>query len=236
MSGKMMMILLVVLVIPFLLIDRGEKGVEAQIWLLIMVLPFAAMFVWIMYSIRRRGKRGHAKSNNFHNFLASFGVSSQLSGEKRYEENIGKPKFHTSYGIIDINDGPIKWAQVTWTRGGRYGEILIEELILAIPDKQPVIDGKGIEIKTIKHKSIPIFGKTTNVTWRGNDNGKGLIWLLTEDVDVKQLIMATANTRIKWHGPQHAVWTISQSYKNYLPVHWQTFQKIANLILSTSKG
>lgn len=236
MSGKMMMILLVVLVIPFLLIDRGEKGLEGQIWLLIMVLPVAGLFLWISYIIRHRRKRGHAKSNNFHNFLASFGVSSQLSSEKRYEENIGKPKFHTSYGIIDINDGPIKWAQVSWTRGGRYGEILIEELIMGIPDNQLVTSAKNIEIKTIKHKSIPIFGKTTNVTWRGNDNGKGLIRLLSEDDDVKQLIMNTANTRIKWHGPQHAVWTISQSYKNYLPVHWQTFQKIANIVLSTPRG
>lgn len=235
MSSKIMMILPVLALIT-LAAKEGKDSAGVFIGLLILMVAGILVFLGSRYFIRHRRKRGHAASGKFHDFLASFGVSSQLSSERRSEENIGKPRFHTSYGIIDIHDGPIKWAQVSWTRAGRHGEHLKEELILAVPDDQLVAVGKNIEIKTIKRKAIPIIGKTIDVTWRGNDNGMGLIEALSNDVDVKHLVMGTSNTKIKWHGPQYLVWIISQSYKDYRPSDWEAFQKIANMIISAPRG
>jgi hypothetical protein len=66
-------------------------------------------------------------------------------------------------------------------------------VILCIPDERPIPEHQVVNIKTIRKKTFPSFGKVIDVTWKGNDNITGLAHVFSHDVSVKNLAKKIGN-------------------------------------------
>jgi len=88
-----------------------------------------------------------------------------------------------------------------------------------------------VDIKTIRKKTFPLFGKVVDVTWKGNDHGTGLVEVLSNDVTVKDLAKNIGNLGVHSYAKEFQGWTL-QVDRRFRPTNqdWATIQKIANYI------
>ena len=107
--------------------------------------------------------------------LRAIGVDARLAGRGRPEEN--KTWSNGSLGIIDVSEGPIRWVNVVlwdWYLDGAdwyktdYG----------VPDPRYL---PSLEIRSIRMKRFPKFGRVINVEWKGDDHGLGIRPHLSSD-------------------------------------------------------
>ncbi|UCD09271.1 MAG: hypothetical protein JSU79_01090 [Dehalococcoidales bacterium] len=109
-------------------------------------------------------------------------------------------------------------------------------VIFGIPDERPVPDHKTVDIKTIRKKTFPIFGRVVDVIWKGNDYGTGLSETLSGDHDIKNLARNIGNLTIHSYTKEFQGWTLQVDRRIRLTNYdWTAIQKIAEYILSTAR-
>ncbi|MFC2063266.1 hypothetical protein ACFLS8_04925 [Chloroflexota bacterium] len=93
-----------------------------------------------------------------------------------------------------------------------------------------------MDIKTIRKKTFPLFGKIVDVTWKGGDSGTGLVDTLSNDEAVKSLAKNIGNLTIRSYAKEFQGWTL-QVDRRFKPTSqdWAAIQKIANHILSSAR-
>jgi hypothetical protein len=108
---------------------------------------------------------------------------------------------------------------------------------MGIPDEKPLPKNQELKIKTVRKKTFPLFGKVVGVTWRGNDQGTGLVDVLSADEAVKSLSKAIGNLEIKSQSNSFQGWTLTVDRKfQPMPPEWEAIQKIADYILSSPRN
>ena len=109
-------------------------------------------------------------------------------------------------------------------------------VILGIPDDRPLSNHKAVDIKTIRRKTFPLFGKVVDVTWKGNDHYTGLTEVLSSDEAVKNLATKIGNLVIHSYAKEFQGWTLQVDRRLEITNQdWATIQKNANYILSSAR-
>ena len=167
--------------------------------------------------------------------LNSLGIRADLAERGRAEERVENSWYQRSLGIIDIPEGLVRWINILKKDGSRYNPPRWW-VILGIPDKRPLPNHQAVDIKTIRTKRFPLFGKIVDVTWKGNDSGTGLADALSNDEAAKNLAKNAGNLTVHSYAKGFLGWTL-QVDRRFKPTKqdWATIQKIANRILSSAR-
>jgi hypothetical protein len=167
--------------------------------------------------------------------LSSLGIRAELAERGRAEEKVENSWYQRSLGIIDISEGPVTWINILKKDGSKNSPPQWW-IILGIPDERPLSEHKTVDIKTIRKKTIPLFGKVVDVTWRGDDHHTGLVEVLSNDKAVKNLAKRIGNLTIHNYAKEFQGWTL-QVDRRFAPTNqdWTTIQKIAGYILSSAR-
>ena len=165
--------------------------------------------------------------------LSSLGVRADLAERGRAEEKVENSWYQRSLGIIDIPEGSVRWINIL-KKDGSQNSPPQWWVILGIPDERPLSNHKAVDIKTIRKKSFPLFGKVTDVTWKGNDHHTGQAEILSNDETVKDLAKKIGNLTLHSYAKEFQGWTL-QVDRRFEPTNqdWATIQKIADYILSS---
>jgi hypothetical protein len=167
--------------------------------------------------------------------LNSLGVAAVLSERDRPEEKVENSWYQRSLGIIDLAEGLVRWINILKKDGSKNSPPQWW-VIFGIPDDRPVPDHRAVNIRTIRKKSIPIFGKVVDVTWKGNDYGTGLSETLSNDESIKSLAKNIGNLTIHSYTKQFQGWTLQVDRRFKLTNQdWAAIQKMAEYILSTAR-
>ena len=167
--------------------------------------------------------------------LNSLGVTAVLSERNRVEEKVENSWYQRSLGIIDITGGLIRWINILKKDGSKNSPPRWW-VILGIPDERPVPDHKKVDIRTVRKKSFPIFGKVVEVTWKGNDYGTGLVETLSRDDSITNLVKNIGHVTIHSYTKEFQGWTLQVDRRITLTHHdWAAVQKTAKYIHATAR-
>jgi hypothetical protein len=167
--------------------------------------------------------------------LNSLGVAAVLAERGRAEEKIENSWYQRSLGIIDIPEGLVRWINILKKDGSKNSPPRWW-IILAIPDERPIPKHQAINIKTIRKRSFPLFGKIIDVTWKGNDFHTGLADTLSNDQAVKDLTKNTGNLTIHSYDKEFQGWTLQIDRRvDLTDQDWKTIQMVANYVLSSDR-
>ena len=167
--------------------------------------------------------------------LNSLGFRADLAERGRAEEKIENSWYQRSLGIIDLPEGLVRWINILKKDGsGRSPPQWW--VILVIPDERPLSNHKAVDIKTIRKKTFPLFGKVVDVTWKGDDHHTGLAEVFSNDEAVKNLAKRIGNLTLHSYAKEFQGWTL-QVDRRFEPTNqdWATIQKIADYILSSAR-
>jgi len=167
--------------------------------------------------------------------LNSLGIRTILAERGRNEEKVENSWYQRSLGIIDIPEGLVRWINILKKDGSKNSPPKWW-IILGIPDERPLTNHKAVDIKTIRKKTFPLFGKVVDVTWKGDDHHTGLVDILSNDEAVKNLAKRIGNLTIHSYAKEFQGWTL-QVDRRFEPTYqeWTTIQKIADYILSSAR-
>ena len=167
--------------------------------------------------------------------LNSLGIRAELAERGQVEEKVENSWYQRSLGIIYIPDGLVRWVNILKKDRTRYSPPRWW-VILCIPDERPLPNHKAVDIKAIRKKTFPLFGKVVDVTWKGNDHHTGLIEALSNDNAVKNLAKRIGNLTIHSYAKEFQGWTLQVDRRFELTSQdWASIQKIANYILSSTR-
>ena len=167
--------------------------------------------------------------------LNSLGIRTILAERGMNEEKVENSWYQRSLGIIDIPEGLVRWINILKKDGSKNSPPQWW-IILGIPDERPLTNHKAVDIKTIRKKTFPLFGKVVDVIWKGDDHHTGLVDILSNDEAVKNLAKRIGNLTIHSYAKEFQGWTL-QVDRRFEPTYkeWATIQKIADYILSSAR-
>lgn len=176
--------------------------------------------------------------------LQSLGIDAQMAERGRREEKIGGKG---SLGLIDIPEGPISWINVRketqhggqggrytydegpFNDGGSYTDYYIE---YGVPDRRLSPGHPEYRIISVRIKTPPLFDQVSDLHWKGEDFGLGIIDRLDSDISLKQPIMKSHDVIIRAHG-DHMCWIISTTASEVPSGElWNCYQAIARHLLA----
>ena len=168
--------------------------------------------------------------------LKRIGVKVEMVERGGIQEKAENSWYQRSLGIIEILEGPVKWINIL-KRDRSKDSPPKWWIVMGIPDEKPLPKNQELKIKTVRKKTFPLFGKVVGVTWRGNDQGTGLVDVLSADEAVKSLSKAIGNLEIKSQSNSFQGWTLTVDRKfQPMPPEWEAIQKIADYILSSPRN
>ena len=173
--------------------------------------------------------------DNLTNALNSLGVKAEMAERKRAEEKIHNAWWNRSLGVIDLPEGPVRWINIIKKDQSKDSPPMWW-INFCIPDERLISSRREIEIKTVRKKTFPLFGKVVGVTWKGNDHSTGLVSRLSYDETAKNLATRIGNIKIRSYSEEFQGWTL-QVDRRFKPTiqDWQTIQKIADYLLSAPR-
>ena len=88
-------------------------------------------------------------------------------------------------------------------------------------------------MKTHRKKSFPLFGKIIDTTWKGKDQGTGLISLLSNDAVIKTLAKDLGNFEIESRSETFfRGWTLYvDRHHFFIGPSWQEFKSMPEHLL-----
>jgi len=167
--------------------------------------------------------------------LNSLGIKAVLAERGRDEEKVENSWYQRSLGIIDIQEGLVRWINILKKDGSKNSPPQWW-VVLGIPDERPLTNHNAVDIKTIRKKTFPLFGRVVDVTWKGNDHHTGLTYVLSNDEAVRNLAKRIGNLTIHSYAKEFQGWTLQVDRRfESTNQDWATIQKIANNILSSAR-
>ena len=106
--------------------------------------------------------------------LNALSIHAAMAERGRPEEKIQNAWTNRSQGIIEVQEGPIRWINCLKHDGSQYSPPQWWT-VFGIPDKRRFSEQRAVKIKTVRSKSFPLFGKVVNVSWKGEDHATRLL-------------------------------------------------------------
>ena len=199
----------------------------------------------IIFGIIHHRKQKNTKSyNDWRNsdilaeLITSWGNEAnpiEIGDQYKYEV---EKKLETSWitksiGFVEIIQGPIKWANITYrSRSDRTPHQW--KLILGIPDNTVPLEHDKVDLRPKRKRTFPLFGKVIGVEWKGNDFGLGLLGRYRDDSFINDTIAKIGKLQsIETHPDIYQGWTIDLRYIN--EDLWKLSQKIAKYNLDSHR-
>jgi len=155
-------------------------------------------------------------------------VPAELAESGHPEENLKCGFGVHSLGIIDIDEGPVRWVNV------RIDLNEINWVDYAVPDERLSRREREIMIQAHFEKRLFGLGKVVDLVWRGEDAGWGIIRRLNGDIPLKNRLMSTGadDFTITAHD-KPGCWLISVVYTAPPDKElWGCYRSIAEHLLS----
>ena len=129
--------------------------------------------------------------------LLDIGINCDLAERGIVEEKLFNPWHRTSLGIININsDYLIKYINII-KKWGSKNDPPRWWIYFAIPFKTSENKTDYIEVKSIRKKSFPVFGKIKSIEWKFNDKGNALGNKITKSSEINSLSKELGNIKIQ---------------------------------------
>ncbi len=140
--------------------------------------------------------RDKSRDNLYQN-LVNIGVDCEFAERGINEEKLFNPWYRRSLGIININsNSPIKYVNIIKQDRSKDSPPRWW-YFFAIPSYKIRSKDDYLEVKTIRKKTFPIWGKVKSVIWKSNDNGKKLAEKFTEDSEINELVMKLGDIKVQ---------------------------------------
>tara|TARA_Y100000768_G_scaffold133810_3_gene99623 strand:- start:404 stop:1009 length:606 start_codon:yes stop_codon:yes gene_type:complete len=179
--------------------------------------------------------------------LRDIGVNCSLSDRGIVEEQLFNPWHRTSLGIIKINsDYLIEYINII-KKWGSKNDPPRWWIYFAIPFQTSESKKDYIEVKSIRKKTLPIFGKVVSVDWQYNDKGKILGNKFINSPEINSLSMQLGNIKVQSLHESFSGYSIELEFKkSVFPGltapnismninQWHTLNKIAKLCIENRK-
>ena len=164
--------------------------------------------------------------------LNALSIKATLAERERPEEKIQNAWSNRSQGIIDVQEGPIRWINCLKHDGSQYSPPQWWT-VFGLPDERPFSEQRAVKIKTVRSKSFPLFGKVVDVTWQGEDYATRLISVLANDPAIKSFVKKTGDVEIESHAGEFQGWSVQVNGKfKAKQQDWDIVQRIAERLLS----
>jgi hypothetical protein len=172
----------------------------------------------------------------FHNLL-DIGIQCELDERGVNEEKLFNPWYRKSLGIIRINsDSPINYINIIKQDRSKDSPPRWW-FFFAIPSHKIRDKNDSIEIKSIRKKSIPIFGKVESIIWKSNENSKELEKLFSQDSGINSLATTLGNIKVKSLHKNFSGYSIEIDRKILLDnSHWDALDRISKMCLDLDKN
>ena len=147
----------------------------------------------------------------------------------------------SSLGIIHVPDGPIRLIDVRKEHHGSGDSSRTYYYTdYVVPDPRLEPDSPGAQIKAVRVKTFPLFGRVVDLRWEGWDSDLGIIGRLNRDDQLKQPIMESCDVTITaisdyscWimstqtrDVPSGELWNCYQTIACHLLGEWSTGHKL----------
>ena len=91
-----------------------------------------------------------------------------------------------------------------------------------------------VEIESRWLRTHPIIGQAVDVRWEGEDQGTGIIQLLSNDVTIRNAIIKTCLVSVSTR-PEYGCWLIVQKRHTWNPpllkgYQWRCYERIAEIL------
>lgn len=162
-----------------------------------------------------------------------------------------------SLGLIEIQGSPIRWVNVIKEKGGQHrGDTF--RIAYLVPDT--TVSGKRyLELKSVRVKSIPVFGRVVDLRWKGKYEGENvvidetlialkedLIRRLSQEVLLGQTLVKLKEDIEICGYPEYECWAISSSWDPMdwlgrprkpatLRERWECYEIVATILLGSSR-
>lgn len=172
--------------------------------------------------------------------LQRLGIDARMIARGRVEEEIwsgfsdGLTKMPKSLGIIHIPEGPIRWVNIlkeTYYIGSQtsHTDYYTE---YGVPNPRLRPDSPNARIKTIRVKSVPVFGKVVDLHWEGGESYPKVVSRLNSDDKLRQPIMKSRDVTITAIG-DCGCWIMSTQTRDVPSGElWNCYQAIAKHLLA----
>jgi hypothetical protein len=125
------------------------------------------------------------------------GLKCNLAERGIVEEKLFNPWHRKSLGIIKINsDYPIKYINII-KKWGSKNDPPRWWIYFAIPTPTSNSEEDYAEVKSIRKKSIPIFGRVKSIDWKSNNNGKNLANKFANDSEINSLSFKLGDIKVQ---------------------------------------
>jgi len=179
--------------------------------------------------------------------LINLGIDCELSKRGIRADKLQNPWHRKSLGVIKINSNyPIDFINIIKKDRSKDSPPRWW-YYFAIPTDLVKSKSDSIEIRSIRKKTFPIFGKVKSIEWKHNAHSQNLASQFTQDSDINSLAINIGNVKIEsinkdFSGYTFSGFTIEIERKNWkdwgnnrqisLNINqWNTLNKIANICL-----
>ena len=180
--------------------------------------------------------------------LIDLGIDCELSKRGVRADKLQNPWRRKSLGVIKINSSfPIEFINIIKKDRSKDSPPRWW-YYFAIPTNLVKSKSNSIEVRSIRKKTFPIFGKVKSIEWKHNAHSQNLANQFTQDSDINSLAINIGNVKIEsidkdFSGYTFSGFTIEIERKNWkdwgnnrkisLDINqWNTLNKIANICLN----
>ena len=181
--------------------------------------------------------------DNLTNALNAIGIRAAMLERGRAEENIRDKTmgiFGSSLGIIQIGGDQIPWINVVRVHRRGKNNPAKYRAVFGILDPTLPSEHHPLQIKTVRKKSFPVFGKVIDVHWEARDALAPLVNVFSQDEDIINFVKDIGDIEVHTHPRQFQGWTVEVTtlHKVFMPVvadQWNVLHKIADLLLASPR-
>ena len=180
--------------------------------------------------------------------LIDLGIDCELSKRGVRADKLQNPWRRKSLGVIKINSSfPIEFINIIKKDRSKDSPPRWW-YYFAIPTDLVKSKSDSIEVRSIRKKTFPIFGKVKSIEWEHNTHSQNIANQFTQDSDINSLAINIGNVKIEsidkdFSGYTFSGFTIEIERKNWkdwgnnrkisLDINqWNTLNKIANICLN----
>ena len=182
--------------------------------------------------------RDKTRDNLYDNFLR-IGLDCELAKRGIPEDKLNNPWYLRSLGVIKINsDSPIKYVNIIKRDRSKDSPPKWWNHF-AIPLEQMIPESDYLEVKTIRKKTFPIFGKVKTVIWKSVGKGDGFLKgskladQFSQEHEINMLAFNLGNIKIKSLHGSFVGFSIEIDRKIAININqWNSLTEIAKMCIN----
>jgi hypothetical protein len=182
--------------------------------------------------------------DNLTTALNTLGIRAVMLERGRAEEQIWNKhlgRWGSSLGIVQVAGDQITWVNVVRLARRSQHSPAYYNAVFGIPDSTLPHEHHPIEIKTVRKKSFPVFGKVIDVQWEAKDVLAPLVDVFSKDEDITNFVKDVGDISVHTHPKQFLGWTVEvrTSHRIFLPVvvdQWNVLHKIADYVIASPRN